>query len=249
MKKEYFLEYYKLERNHWWFIVREKIIIKRLRKIIGNAKELNILNIGVATGRTTEVLSKLGNVVSVEYDKDCCLFTKQKLGINVVNASILDLPFENEVFDLVCAFDVIEHVEFDKMAVDEMLRVCKHNGIISITVPAVQLLWSYHDEINNHYRRYLLKDIKKLFNRKNGKVVYKSYFNSLLFLPILFFRLLSHLLPKKLIRKGAGSDFTLINKDNFLNRIFYRIFSFEALLLEKIIFPIGVSLFFIWKKG
>lgn len=249
MNKDYYKEYYKLEREHWWFKVRGQIIIDQIRKVIGGKRDLNILNIGVATGRTTELLSEFGKVTSIEYDKECCEFTRLEVGIDVIQASVLALPFDNKSFDLVCSFDVIEHVEDDKTAVQEMKRVCKPNGIVCITVPAFMQLWSHHDVVNHHYRRYVMKQLIKLFEpQKKDEILFKSYFNSALFLPIWAFRLLSKIIPKKLIRKEAGSDFTVIDYDSFINKILYSVFNVERKLLGKITYPFGVSILFIWRK-
>ena len=145
MNKEYFKEYYDYERFHWWFLARNNIIRALVKKYILSppSSQLRILNIGVATGGTSLLLSEFGTVTSVEYDKDCCTFLKEKVGINAINASITNLPFENDYFDLVCAFDVIEHVDDDHLAIREMSRVAKNNATIFITVPAFKFLWSY----------------------------------------------------------------------------------------------------------
>ena len=94
MDKLYYQEYYFLERNHWWFKVREEILKDHLYLNIPEKKNtLKILNIGAATGKTTEMLSNFGEVTSIEYDQDCCEFVNNKTGIKVINASILELPF------------------------------------------------------------------------------------------------------------------------------------------------------------
>jgi SAM-dependent methyltransferase len=247
MDKNYYLEYYSLERTHWWFKVREKIIKYHIIKHLPVfSKPLKILNIGIATGRSTEVLSEFGVVTSVEYDKECCEFISQKLNIEITNASITELPFENDFFDIVCAFDVIEHVADDKKGVCEMKRVCKNNGLIYITVPAFMQLWSNHDIINHHQRRYVLGQVVEIFG-DHSHILSKTYFNSLLFFPILSFRFFSKILPKK-IRKDVGSDFSVINRDSFFNKILYAIFSLEKNLLKVMTFPVGVSILFIWRK-
>lgn len=249
MDREYYLEYYFLERNHWWFRVRASIIIDHLKKICPEGKTLKVLNIGLATGLSTEILSQIGYVTSIEYNRECAEFTFKKLGVMVINASILDLPFKSHSFDLVCAFDVIEHVEDDQRAVDEMRRVCRSCGVIFITVPALNILWSHHDAVNNHYRRYTMRVITKLFDAPNeGEVIHKTYFNSILFPAILVFRVLSRIFPNSLIRHGAGSDFTIVKNENPINKLMFGIFSLERLLLKKFTFLIGTSILFSWKK-
>lgn len=258
MNQDYYKNYYHLERNHWWFVVRLEILKQELQKIaLLEDKKINkrkILNIGIATGKTSEMLSEFGEVTSVEYDGVCAEFVRQKLNIKVIEGSILELPFEENSFDWVCAFDVVEHVEDDKKAISEMNRVCKEQGKICITVPAFQSLWSHHDEVNQHFKRYKINEVVKLFDlqsdNSNFKILRKTYFNSFLFIPIWLFRKLNFLIPQQFIRKGAGSDFEIYKENHFLDSILKGIFRIEKKLFQKnISFPFGVSLlFFVQKK-
>ncbi|MBC8111111.1 MAG: class I SAM-dependent methyltransferase [Verrucomicrobia bacterium] len=246
MDKNYYTEYYSLERENWWFKVRAAIIIERLEKIIPSSPNLQILNIGAATGRTSELLSRFGEVTSVEYDKACCDFTNEKLGMHIINASITELPFAAASFDVVCAFDVIEHVENDVLAVQEMKRVCKSSGTLAITVPAFQQLWSQHDVVNHHFRRYVMPKLAGLFQPDTDNIVYKTYFNTLLFPLIWIFRRISNWFPVK--RTGAGSDFSVIGKKSVFNPVLFQLFNLEKMLLRYFSFPFGVSILICWKK-
>jgi len=250
MDTNYYKEYASLERQHWWFKVRGKIISKLISAGIEKGdKQLNILNIGAATGKTSELLSKFGKVTSLEYDQDCCDYANKHFNLTIMNGSILDLPFKDEEFDLVCAFDVIEHVEDDLSGVHEMKRVCKRDGQIVLTVPAYQFLWSHHDIVNHHFRRYTLKGLKELVKKSDLIPVRATYFNTILFIPIAIFRLLSKMIPDKLIRKGAGSDATLLSYDGLISRILYRIFSLELSMLKLFNLPFGVSIFLSLSKN
>jgi len=247
MKADYYKEYYKLEREHWWFKGRNHIIHSLLKNQVSSVP-LKILNVGVATGHTSEILSSLGEVVSVEPNEECCEFLKSKLNLKVINASATDLPFENNRFDLVCAFDVIEHIDDDSSAVNELKRVCKSNGRVFVTVPAFMFLWSMHDEVNQHFRRYNMKELAALFINE-GQISFSSYFNFILFIPIALVRTLGKLFSFQHYRSGSGSDFSLFHA-NFLNSLFFRLFSLESFILKsKIKFPYGVSLLLCWKKN
>ncbi len=250
MDRAYYNEYYFLERNHWWFVVRSKIIDDRISSIVPAGTELSILNIGVATGATNNILKKYGRVTSVEYDKECALFTFEESGEQIIAASVQDLPFRSDSFDLVCAFDVIEHVENDERAVSEMQRVCRKRGRIFITVPAFMILWSHHDVVNQHKRRYKINEIESLFEkpRSCGKELYKTYFNTILFPFILCFRVLSKFIPESMIRKGAGSDFTIVSNESIINKILFQVFSLERKLLRYLTFKFGSSILYAWGK-
>lgn len=254
MDHQYYKEYYDLERQHWWFVAREKIISNYIKKLIASgqlpAKDLKILNVGCGPGRSSEYLSGFGRVTSIEYDKFCCAFAAEKTGLEIINGSITELPFEDNSFDLVCAFDVIEHVEDDALAVSEMKRVARKDGVIFITVPAFMSLWSHHDVINHHFRRYKSDQVKKLFSKVNdGTMIFSSYFNAFLFPPIYIFRSLSNLLKSGKNRPGSGSDFEAF-KPGILNNVLYSIMHLESKFINSNIrFPFGVSILYTWKKN
>lgn len=249
MDQLYYQEYYTLEREHWWFVARAKIITGHLRKITEGRTGLRILNIGAATGRTSELLEEFGTVKSIEFDEECFQFTKSRCNIDLIKGSILDLPFEDASFDLVCAFDVIEHVEDDHRAVSEMQRVCKKAGIVAVTVPAFMFLWSRHDAVNHHFRRYTQKQLLSLFGNR-GQFLFYSYFNFWLFFPIALFRVfIARLLPQKKDRKDSGSDFGLMGKKGIIQTVFQKIFASESFFISRAIrLPVGVSVISTWRK-
>lgn len=253
MQQDYYKEYYDLERNHWWFVAREKIISNYVKKLIRDKhlpeKEIKILNVGCGPGRSSQYLSKFSKVTSIEYDKECCEFASEKTGLEIINGSITQLPFSDKSFDLVCAFDVIEHVEDDQLAVNEMKRVVKEDGVIFITVPAFMSLWSHHDVINHHFRRYKIKEIERLFEKqKEGNKIFVSYFNFILFLPIYLIRQLSNLFISDEKRPGSGSDFETF-KPGIMNTLLYNVLAFESKLINlNFKLPFGVSILYSWKK-
>ncbi len=249
MDKQYYKEYLTFEREHWWFRARSRILAAQIANLVrGLPGRARILNIGAALGASSDMLSRYGDVVSVEYEKECCDFVALSSGKIFINASVTDLPFPPDSFDLVCAFDVIEHVTEDERAVREMTRVCRPGGAVAVSVPAFMMLWSHHDVVNHHQRRYRLHELRRLF-KSSGRVLYASYFNSVLFLPIIGVRAITKLLPQKWIRSGSGSDFSLV-KSRVLDRLFYHVLSLENTWLRRgWSAPFGVSIFASWKKG
>jgi len=239
MEKDYYKWYYEVERKHWWFEVRNEIIIDLIRKAAGG-KKLKILNVGVATGHTTELLMEFGEVTSVEYDKDCFNYLQTFLPGELVNGSITELPFGDNEFDLVCAFDVVEHVEQDQFAVDELSRVCKANGHIVISVPAFKFLWSEHDIINHHIKRYTRKEIEGLLSK--NKIGYVSYFNFILFIPIAAVRVTKTLIFGTPKAEDAKSDFKSV-KPTTVSRMLKALFSSEKWFINRgVELPFGVSI-------
>jgi len=249
MDRQFYVEYYTLEREHWWFRVRGEIIMDRIKELTGGRTDLKILNVGAATGRTSQILERFGQETSIEFDQICFEFVKEKLGIDIHQGSITEIQFEENSYDLVCAFDVVEHVEDDQKAVEELVRVCKKDGLVVITVPAFMSLWSHHDVVNHHFKRYKSAEIRALFSKTPSAKQYSSYFNFLLFPPIYLFRQLSNMLQKSWTRKGAGSDATAGQSGKFAGSILFGVFNIERSLMKMgFKWPFGVSYLHAVKK-
>jgi ubiquinone/menaquinone biosynthesis C-methylase UbiE len=248
MKAEFYQEYYHLERKNWWFLARKQILKDQIAKLFKGRTDLKILNVGAALGASTIMLENFGQVTSLEYDKSCCEFVKKELGLDFINGSITELPFKNNEFDLVCAFDVVEHVQEDALAISELHRVCKPGGYTFTTVPTFRFLWSEHDDVNEHVRRYTMKNYLSLFNAKTCYIYFKSYFNFWLFFPVAPVRILLSFLKGNKKKQAPKSDFERI-KIGGLSKALYHIFKSETHLLKKgIRLPIGISLMVISKK-
>ena len=249
MDRAYYHQYRELELNHWWFRGREIILQRLIRKHLGqqlDASKTKILNVGAATGRTSEWLREFGTVTSVEYDQECAVMAEEFTGMQMITASAEDLPFSDRSFDFVVAFDVIEHIENHALAASELLRVCKSTGLVFVTVPSFPFLWSEHDEINHHFRRYRRGELARLFAASEHQQ--SSYFNSWLFPLVAAVRLVKSRWQKKSQAKSSPeSDFNM-SVHPWLNSILTGLLSSEAFLLENgVRFPFGVSEFYIGK--
>ena len=226
MDPAYYGEYYRNEREHWWFRARESILcgqLQRAQRLGQLPSHARILNIGAATGRSSEWLAEFGDVTSLEYDTDCCRLTREHTGLDVVEGSILALPWPDASFDMVCAFDVIEHVEDHVLAAQEMRRVVRPGGMLFATVPACMLLWGEHDAINHHFRRYSLSELRSLF--RDCEILNCCGFNTLLFAPIAAHRISRRLVdamrpPRDRVLRSdfSRSRFQLL--DPLLERLF-----------------------------
>jgi len=243
MKNEYVKEYGRLETSHWWFAVRKKIILQKISAYVPQGKNLSVLNIGAAAGASSLWLSVFGKVVSVE-NEPVFIEHLQNENIEVVNASATLLPLADNSFDLVCAFDVVEHIADDAKALAEMQRVCKPGGKICITVPAYQSLWSQHDVVNNHQRRYSFKSFEQQLPQQSA-IQYSTYFNTLLFLPVWLARKMNNLFANK---NKPASDFDNFKQGSFSSAVCRFIFNLETGLLKIMRFPFGVSLLVLLEK-
>ena len=132
--------------GYWWYLARTDLLRVSLGEYVGNAALA--LDIGSADGPSAGWFREtVAHTVSLDIDP-------RGLGPGGVCGSAYDLPFGEETFDLVCAFDVVEHTDPDSASLAEIRRVLRPGGRLLMTVPAYQWAWSDHDVANGHHRRY-----------------------------------------------------------------------------------------------
>jgi SAM-dependent methyltransferase len=152
-----------------------------------------------------------------------------------------DLPFAPASFDLVCAFDVIEHVDDDAASVQALARLIRPGGYFATTVPGQPWMWSRHDELHHHKRRYRMRAYRRLFEAAGLEVVKASHFNALLFPPIAAVRALKMLTGSK-----AADDDSMPPEP--LNAFLSGLFAAERHWLAHAPLPFGVSIVLIARR-
>ena len=147
--------------------------------------------------------------------------------------------FKENTFDFIIASDILEHIKEDSKAIQEYKRILNKGGKLIVFVPAFQFLWSEHDEICHHFRRYKRQELKDLIS-KNFEIKRISFWNFTLFPIISLVKIIYSLINKK-------SD-QLYKTNKFSNTILYYLLKIENQILKKINFPFGISLFCIAEK-
>ncbi|MFH1456927.1 MAG: class I SAM-dependent methyltransferase [Patescibacteria group bacterium] len=245
MDKLYESKYYRLEENYWWFIARRDIIIKLIKKI-GIDKTDKILDIGCSGGPLINSLKHNGfiNIYGIDISMDAINLCKKR-GLN--NVTVMDgkkTQFKNEDFDVIIASDILEHIKNDHSALLEWYRLLKPNGKLILFVPAFDFLWSGHDKINKHYRRYNKSSLIKRLGETQFKVLRISYWNFILFFPIYLLRTFQHFMLKN---EGEPQD-QLYELHSLANKILIVLLKTENFFLKYFNFPTGVSVFTICRK-
>jgi SAM-dependent methyltransferase len=136
---------------------------------------------------------------------------------------------------MIGAFDVIEHIADDTAAVSSIATRLKPGGKLVVAVPAHQWMWSAHDTVNHHQRRYSKSALQRLIAASPLKLEAIGYFNSLLFPLAVAQRLASRLSGK--------DDINLTLPPRPLNYALERGFAAERLLIGRVPLPPGLSLF------
>jgi SAM-dependent methyltransferase len=182
MELEYELQTHRVEDGHWWYQGRRRVIERAIGRLDLPAGA-RILDAGCGSGRNMVDLARHGAVTGVELSETSVRLARERNAGEVVEGSVMDMPFDEGTFDLTVSLDVIEHLEDDVGALRELRRVTKPGGALLVTVPAYQWLWSGHDEINHHHRRYNRRTLLAPAQAAGWQMERSAHFNSLL-LPI-----------------------------------------------------------------
>jgi SAM-dependent methyltransferase len=244
MDPQYELDTVSAEETHWWYRGRRRIVSDAVASV-GLPAEARILDAGCGSGRNMVELKRFGDVVGVDVSERAIELARARGAGEVELAGLTDLSFENDAFDLVTCLDVIEHLDDDVAALTELRRVTKPAGCLVVTVPAYPLLWSPHDEMNHHKRRYTRRTLSAAAAASGWELERMTHFNALLLAPAALVRILQRLATRG--RQAERSD--LQRTPAWLNRALERIFLTEARVLKKVDIPAGLSLLAVFRPG
>jgi SAM-dependent methyltransferase len=225
-----------LDQRHWWYRARREVLAALIRRKVRPPANATVLEIGCGTGHNLAMLGEFGHVDALELDDEARAIAEQRLGRTVMSAPLPELAgVPDRHYDLIGAFDVIEHIDDDQAALASIDERLKPGGKLVVTVPAHPWMWSAHDVVNHHKRRYTKSALELLFECSPLKLEAIGYFNSLLFPIAIAERLASKL------RGAEEADLTLPPLP--LNAALERVFATERHLVGRLPLPPGLSLF------
>lgn len=179
---------HQLEENSFWFRHRNRCIIDTVKQFTDGGI---LYDLGGGNGYVASGLEKAGlKTVLVEPGIQGVLNAQKRGLTNIVGSTFENLQVRENSMDAVGIFDVLEHIEHDEAFLQMIYRNLKPGGLLYITVPAYQFLWSKEDETAGHFRRYTLSSLEKRLNRQHFKSLYRTYLFSFLPIPVFLFRTL-----------------------------------------------------------
>jgi SAM-dependent methyltransferase len=236
MERVVYQQMAELDERHWWYRARRQVLADLIRREARPPAGAKILEIGCGTGHNLAMLSEFGHVDGLELDDEARRISERRLGRTVMSAPLPELAGVPErYYDLIGAFDVIEHIDDDSAALASIASRLKPAGKFVMAVPAHQWMWSAHDVVNHHKRRYSKAGLKRLIEGSPMRLIKVGYFNSLLF-PLA-------------VAERAGSKLRGNENANVklppapLNSTFEKVFAAERYLVGRLRLPPGLSLF------
>jgi SAM-dependent methyltransferase len=230
-----------LQDRHWWFVGRLAIVSHLIRRFTRLPQRSRILEAGCGYGGNLRMLAQFGDIHAFELEDQARAYASTLVKRPVAYGFLPDkVGFEHESFDLVAMLDVLEHIGDDLGSLRVLCARLTEGGSLVLTVPALPWLWSEHDEIHHHKRRYTKTSLKRILHEAGLEHVAIGYFNTLLF-PLA-------LMQRLALRLTGGRHRADEMPPTLLNSALSKIFAFERHLVSRIPLPIGLSLYAIARQ-
>lgn len=245
-KSNYFSELARLEESNFWFQSRNQLLLWALENYGKDFQSL--LEIGCGTGYVLSGISKKFPR-STLYGSEIFIaglgFAASRLpSAKLMQMDARKIPFDNE-FDVIGAFDVLEHIKEDEDVLAQMCAVLKPDGLMLLTVPQHAWLWSPIDEYAFHERRYAAADIHQKIEGAGFRVIRSTSFVTTL-LPAM---MISRFLQKKVSDKQFDATAEL-KISPWLNSLLSKLLRSELALIKRgVNFPVGGSRLVVARKN
>lgn len=224
------------EQDHWWFVARRAIIDCLVRTHVPLPADARIFEAGCGTGGNLALLAQYGALEAMEYDADARALAAARDLCQVEAGALPDaIGFSDTRYDLIALLDVLEHIDEDEASLRALGARLAPNGRLLLTVPAVPWLWSEHDLLHHHKRRYTHEGLLEVVRAAGLKVEASGHFNSLLF-PLAVAQRFVH----QWLRRDTPLD---ARPSPLVNAALQRVFAAERHLLGRFPFPVGLSLY------
>jgi SAM-dependent methyltransferase len=233
-------QFVELEESHFWFIGRRNIFFHLLDRELHGRTDLRLLEIGCGAGGMLRPLSKYGDVTGVDISEELMAFCRSRGFERVAVGSGYELPIAPRSMDVIALFDTIEHIPDDGRVLQQCRTALRPGGVLFLSVPAYQFLYSNNDRVAHHQRRYTAAQVRERLTSAGFTPTKVTYFNTILFPAIL-----PAVLAKKVKERVSDpGDTTNLSHQvpPRVNRLLARTMSAERHVLPRITFPFGHSI-------
>ena len=236
MERVVYQQMAELDDRHWWYRARRRILAALVRREARPPANAKILEIGCGSGHNLSMLADFGHVDGLELDDEMRALSEKRLGRKIMRSPLPELSeVKDKSYDLIGAFDVIEHIDDDHAALAAIATKLRPGGKFMMTVPAHPWMWTAHDVANHHKRRYSKRALRALIDGSPMRLEKIGYFNSLLF-PLA--------VADRAAAKLRGKDDGNVSLPPApLNSALEAVFGAERYLVGRLPLPPGLSLF------
>jgi SAM-dependent methyltransferase len=225
MDEHLYEAFMRLERSHWWFVARQRILVDLTRRFV--APRSRILDVGCGTGYYLEAARREFDAHGIDFSDTAVRMCQARGLTGVTTDTIEDLARKRTTpFQAVMFLDVIEHLDDDVAALRASRAVLAPAGVVIVTVPAYRFLWSTHDDLNQHRRRYVARELRASLEKAGFRVELLTYFNTFLF-PLA----LGRRFAQRIMRRASYDELAM--PPAWLNRVLCRVFASESHLVRR----------------
>lgn len=247
---QFFERLVRIEDRHFWFRFRNRLLACLVQDLVEPLPPgFRVLEAGCGNGNVLRFLSariRRGAVVGIDLFEEGLHLAKRRSDALLVRGDVHASPFQCR-FEIIGAFDVIEHLYDDRQALRDFYRLLSEDGFLLLTVPGHMALWSYFDKASGHYRRYSQRELEETLHDCGFRVEFMTEFMMVLY-PALWIsrRLSGWLRGSKTPEEQSLTDFRVVP---VLNQILLLLLSWELpLIRRRIRIPLGSSLLAIARR-
>lgn len=230
---------WEMENAYWWFVARRRLVRALIARYVPADPSMQVhVDVGCGTGMMMlELDPKPALLAGLDVSPNALALTRSRVNLPLVSGDAVQLPFATGAADLVTCLDVLEHVRDDLGCLAECYRVCKPGGWAVFSVPALEFLWSEHDEALHHLRRYSKPALRARLVHAGFEPVKLTHAVCALCLPIFarsFFHALCH--------SGLRAHTMLQPVPPWLNRMLIALQDVENAVSMRVSLPLGTGL-------
>ena len=234
MESSVYAQFYELERDHWWFAGMRHVCRTMLVDSYKSCglNEDRCLDLGCGTGLWMQDLMAFGPSQAVDFSRHALSFCQARGLFGLTQASAEHLPYKTASFGLITALGLIEHLEDEAAFLAELYRILVPGGQTLLLTSAYHFLWSEHDQVVHHKRRYTKTQLRALLHKEGYEVLRITYVNTVLFFPIILMRALRRMGGNQNLSSQGSPD--LYMPGRAMNGLLRTVLSAEAKVLRYI---------------
>ena len=254
---EFFDQLARIESKHFWFRTRNQVIATLAQQITEDWPDgYRVLEVGCGTGNVLRALEQVcsrGIVVGMDLFAEGLSFARKRTSCALVQGNIEQSGFGIQ-FDLIGAFDVVEHLSDDVQVFRAIHSMLKPGGALLLTVPAHQSLWSYFDEAAHHRRRYGTTDLRSKLIQTGYEIEFLSQFMASTYPLLWFVRIIKSILRENdnsnSVERHRALSLEELRIVPVLNGLLTFALTQEARLIKsRIVLPFGSSLVVVARRA